>query len=258
MKKSLIHRATPRQSGGHDTKRPEAKQVINRASRSLLAGLAAAALALFSAAAVCAVALPPASDILANVRMVQGQQQIDVQGQLREGQTIVPFRLTQTGPVIRYSFSNPNEALQLRLGESDSRLEEISREGVDRVAGGEWEQKVRGTAITYEDLALKFLYWPNARTLGEDTVRTRGTWKVQVQAPSRQSQYSNVVLWIDQQGGALVKMEGYDWNGKLAKRFEVVSAQKIEGRWFLKQMRIEELQPETGKVQARTYLEIKK
>ena len=232
--------------------------MINRPSGWRLVAFAAAVIGLLSLAESPAITIPPASDILANVRMVQGQQEIDVQGQLREGQTIVPFRLTQTGPVIRYSFKNPDEALQLRLGQADSRLEEISREGVDRVAGAEWEQKVRGTAITYEDLALKFLYWPNARTLGEDTVRTRGTWKVQVQAPNRQSQYSNVVLWVDQQGGALVKIEGYDWNMKLAKRFEVVSAQKIEGRWFLKQMRIEELQPDTGKVQARTYLEIKK
>ena len=55
-----------------------------------------------------------------------------------------------------------------------------------------------------------------------------------------------------------MRMEGYDWNGKLVRRFEVVSVQKIEGRFFLKQMRIEAIQPETGKVQARTYLEIKK
>jgi len=53
-------------------------------------------------------------------------------------------------------------------------------------------------------------------------------------------------------------MEGYDWRGRLAKRFEVISVQKIEGQWFLKQMRIEELQPGTGKVQSRTYLEINK
>jgi len=79
-----------------------------------------------------------------------------------------------------------------------------------------------------------------------------------MKAPSRQSQYSNVFLWVDKAGGALMRMEGYNWEGKLAKRFEVVSAQKIEGRWFLKQMRIEEFVPGTGKVQTRTYLEIKK
>jgi hypothetical protein len=38
----------------------------------------------------------------------------------------------------------------------------------------------------------------------------------------------------------------------------VVSAQKIEGRWFLKQMRIEEMQPGTNKVVSRCYLEINK
>ena len=205
-----------------------------------------------------AAAAPSAKEILANVRLQQAQQQVDLEGQLRENQIVVPFRLTQTGSVIRYSFTNPEEALQLKLGASDSRLEEITREGVDRISGPEFDQKVRGTAVTYEDLALKFLYWPNARVLGEDSIRTRRCWKLQLQAPSRQSQYSNVLLWIDQQGGALMRMEGYDWNTKLAKRFEVVSAQKIDGRWFLKQMRIEELQPETGKVQARTYLEIKK
>ena len=203
-------------------------------------------------------AAPTAKEILATVRNQQAQQEVEVQGQLREGDKIVPFRLTQTGPVIRYTFTNPDEALQLRLGESDSRLEEITGEGVDKISGPEFDQKVRGTAITYADLALKFLYWPTARVLGEDSLRTRQCWKVQLRAPSRQSQYSNVILWIDQQGGALMRMEGYDWDLKLAKRFEVVSAQKIEGRWFLKQMRIEELDPATGKVLTRTYLEIKK
>src|SRR5437588_12509934 len=55
-----------------------------------------------------------------------------------------------------------------------------------------------------------------------------------------------------------MRLEGYDAAGKILKRFEVVSTQKIDNRWFLKQMRVEELQPGTNKVQARTYLEIKR
>jgi negative regulator of sigma E activity len=117
---------------------------------------------------------------------------------------------------------------------------------------------VRGTGITYEDLALKFLYWPDARVTGENSIRSRNCWKLELKAPSRQSQYSNVYLWVDKAGGALMRMDGFDWKGQLAKRFEVISAQKIEDRWFLKQMRIEEFVPGTGKVQTRTYLEIKK
>ena len=201
---------------------------------------------------------PSAKEILATARMQQSQQDIDLQGQIRQEATVVPFRLTQTGPLIKYSFANPPGALQLRLGENDSRLEELSQNGVEKITPAQFDHKVRGTAITYEDLALKFLYWPDARVLGEEPVRSRRCWKLELRPPSHDSQYSSVLLWVDKNTGALMEMEGYDWKGRLVKRFEVISAQKIEGRWFLKQMRIEEMQPGTNKVQSRTYLEIKK
>jgi outer membrane lipoprotein-sorting protein len=215
-------------------------------------------LGLTATASVSLAAPPSAQEILESVRLRQAQQQLELQGQLREDDRIVPFRLTQTGPVIRYSFSKPDEALQLRLGENDSRLEEVTREGVEKITPALFDHKVRGTGVTYEDLALKFLYWPNARVMGDDSIQLQDCWKLELKAPNRQSQYSNVRLWVEKGGGALLKLEGYDWSGKLAKRFIVVSGQKIEGRWFLKQMRIEEFDPSTGKVRTRTYLEIKK
>jgi outer membrane lipoprotein-sorting protein len=201
---------------------------------------------------------PSAKDILNSVRMVESKQQLDLQGQLRQNDVVIPFRLVQNGPLIRYSFTNPDEVLQLRLGENSSRLDLVSDAGTEKFAASKLNQRIRDTGVTYEDLAFKFLYWSNARVLGEENVRTRKCWKLQLRAPSRESQYSNVLLWIDKASGALMRMEGYDWDAQLAKRFEVVSAQKIEGRWFLKQMRVEEFQPGTSHVQARTYLEIKK
>lgn len=219
--------------------------------------IALASLSLFVAAALNA-ALPDAREILESVRLQQAQQQLELEGQLREGDKVFPFRLTQTGPVIRYSFSNPDEALQLRLGENDSRLEEVTKEGVEKVTAAEFDRKVRGTSVTYEDLALKFLYWADARVTGENSIRSRYCWKLELKAPSRQSQYSNVYLWVDKASGAIMRMDAFDWKGQLSKRFEVISGQKIEGRWFLKQMRIEEFASGTNKVQARTYLEIKK
>ena len=201
---------------------------------------------------------PSAQQVLASVRMIEARQQIDLQGQLRENDLVIPFRLIQNGPLIRYSFTNPDEVLQLRLGQNSSRLDLVSDTGTEKFAGGKLNQKIRGTSLTYEDLAFKFLYWQTARVLGEENVRTRNCWKLQLRAPSRESQYSNVLLWIDKASGALMRMEGYDWNAQIVKRFEVVSAQKIDNRWFLKQMRIEELQPGTNHAQSRTYLEIKK
>ena len=199
---------------------------------------------------------PDANELLANVRLRQSQQQIDLHGQLRQEEMIVPFHLVQNGPIIRYIFNNPDETLQLRIGDKDSRLVEINRTGSEKIT--RLNEQVRGTAITYEDLALKFLYWPNARVTGSDFIRTRTCWKMQLQAPAGDLQYGSVLLWVDKESGALMRMEGYDSAGKLIRRFEVVSAQKIEDRWYLKQMRVEKKDPQSGKVMARTYLEIKK
>jgi Outer membrane lipoprotein-sorting protein len=211
-----------------------------------------------SALSIYGAPVPSANEILASVRMIEARQQIDLQGQLRENDLVIPFRLIQNGPLIRYSFTNPDEVLQLRLGQNSSRLDLVTDTGTEKFAAEKLNQKIRGTSLTYEDLAFKFLYWQTARVLGEENVRTRNCWKLQLRAPSREAQYSNVLLWIDKASGALMRMEGYDWNAQIVKRFEVVSAQKIDNRWFLKQMRIEELQPGTNHAQSRTYLEIKK
>jgi hypothetical protein len=214
-------------------------------------------LALVSLIAVGA-PVPPATEILESVRLLESQQHLDLLGQLRRDGNVIPFHLIQNGPIIRYVFSDPDEVLQLRLGEHGSRLDLVTDSGTRGFAASKLSQDVRGTGVTYGDLALKFLYWPNARVLGQENVRTRNCWKLQLHAPSRGSQYSNVFLWVDQASGALMRMEGYDWKGRLVKRFEVVSAQKIDDRWFLKQMRVEQLQPGTNHVLSRTYLEIKK
>jgi Outer membrane lipoprotein-sorting protein len=201
---------------------------------------------------------PSAKDILDSVRMLESRQQIDLQGQLRQDNVVIPFRLMQNGPLIRYTFTNPDETLELRLGENSSRLELVGNAGNEKVSASKLQEKIQSTIVLYGDLAFKFLYWPTARVLGEENVRTRKCWKLQLRAPSRDSSYSNVLLWVDKASGALMRMEGYDWDAKLLKRFEVVSAQKIEGRWFLKQMRVEQFQPGTNHVEARAYLEIKR
>ena len=212
----------------------------------------------FATMAIGADAPPPAREILDQVRLQQSQQQLDLQGQLRSDATVIPFRITQTGPVIRYTFTNPAEVVQLRLGEDGTRLDLVLQNSTKKFSSSRLDERIGGTAVTYGDLALKFLYWPDAQVIGAETLRTRNCWKLRLAAPSKDAPYATVLLWVDKESGALMRMEGYDWKGQLKKRFEVVSAQKIEGRWFLKQMRIEEMEPGRNKVQLRSYLEIRK
>src|SRR5207253_7828679 len=242
MKKFFVHSLTP--------PRTEDKSARRMKQAALVVAF------LLPAIAAPAQRFPDASELLANVRLRQSQQEIDLRGQLRQEAKVVPFHLVQNGPVVRYIFSNPDETLQLRIGANDSRLEEIKRSGSEKITL--LNEPVRGTTIAYVDLALKFLYWPNARVVGADFIRTRNCWKIQLQAPGGDSQYGSILLWVDKDNGALMRMEGYDSAGKMIKRFEVVSAQKIENRWYLKQMRVERIDPQSGHVTARTYLEINK
>ena len=100
---------------------------------------------------------PSAREILDSVRLLESRQQIDLDGQLREEEKVIPFHLAQTGPLIRYSFSDPEEVLQLRLGENGSRLDLVTDTGAETFRAEKLNEKIRGTGISYEDLALKFL-----------------------------------------------------------------------------------------------------
>ena len=165
-----------------------------------------------------------------------------------------PFTLSLHDGVVSYVFTDPPQELQLVLGEDGSELRE--RVGGKAVAPARYDQKLRGSAITYEDLALRLLYWPKPKLLGEDWIRTFKAWKIQVQAPRGQSQYGVAIIWIAQESGAVLRIDGFGRDGKLAKRFEMLSGQKIDGRWMLKTMRVETYDPKTGEVSDRTYLKV--
>jgi hypothetical protein len=205
-----------------------------------------------------ALAQQDARAILDQIRAAQGQLNQDLTGQLRLADgTAIPFRLRLRGQQVTYEFDNPRESLTLDLGESGSQLRDETKAGIQRVTGSRLLQPVRNSDLTYEDLSLRFIYWRRAAVEGEQAIKTVPCWIILVQpAPGTDSQYGSVRLWVQKEGGALMRAEGFDRQGRLLKRFELVSGQRIGGKWWLKQMRIERFDPQTQRVVSRTYLEI--
>jgi hypothetical protein len=203
--------------------------------------------------------VPSARAILESVREAQTAQQQTVIGRLRTGGKSIPFRLIANQGTLRWEFTEPKQTIQLRLLESDSRLEEITGGATKRVSAARFDDKVRRSDITYEDLAMKFLYWPKATIDGEQTMILRKCWIIRVEPPAKSdSQYSRAMLWIDKETGALMQAEAFGPDGKIARRFKVISPQKIDGVWLLKQMRIEGMEAtRTGPAdRTPTYLEV--
>lgn len=212
-------------------------------------------LGLLSSCALLAQQDNDATEILKAARVNPLGSQIALSARLRGDAGTTPFRIVVDGTV-RYEFDNPQQTLILELDEKDSKLTEQSGSKSSPVRPARYDQAVRGTGISYEDLALKFLYWRWPKIIGEETVRTRRAWKIEVQAPRGTSQYGVARLWIDKESGALLRVEGYNMQGRMVRRFEVVSAQKLDGQWMLKQMRIETIDPDTRKTKSRTYLDV--
>lgn len=200
---------------------------------------------------------PDATAILEAARLNPLGQNISLNAQLRTGTTATPFLIVVEEGAVHYRFADPAQELVLELGEDAPRLTERIGGKTTTVRPARFDEALRGSRLSYEDISLQFLYWRYPKVIGDDVVRTRPAWKIEVQAPrGGASQYGVARLWIDKESGALLRVEGYNMQGRMTRRFEVISAQKLGDQWMLKQMRIEEVDPDTKKVTGRSYLEV--
>ena len=218
---------------------------------------ALAAVVLLLAAVCTGHADPDALTILKNARMAQTGQERTLAGHLRVQSTgqVIPFTLVLAGDTIRYVFQD--KAIVLHLDADGSQLMEADHGDMKKVSPARYDKPVEGTEITYEDLSLKFLYWPKTKIDGSETVDALNCWKLHLEPGGQPSSYAVVLLWVSKRTGDFLEGEGYDNAGKLVKRFKVVSGQRDgQGGWMLKKMRIETFAE--GKPETLTYLEIEK
>lgn len=223
--------------------------------------LTTAAVALLSPAVCHAEDPPPTADeVLRLVRLSYALQDYSLTGQLRDDDTgaTQAFQLTMSQQVIRFRFSNPNEIINLDLATSPPTLSRVIPGGKQEVPLSMLGAPVRGMAVSYEDLALRFLDWPNGQMLGDEKVSTVKCWKVRVTTPDGAGAYGTVDVWVHQESGGMAQMEAYDRSGKKIKRFQVRKIQKAGDATVLKEMRIETFDPASGKTVARTYMSMDK
>lgn len=197
-----------------------------------------------------------AGEILRLARLSPTQRPATLQAQIRTEEKTSPLRISLKDQVISYEFTDPDQVILLRLRPDTTRLMERTMGQTRPVPSSRLHDQVRDTGVSYQDLSLVFLYWPRPTLQGEETVKTRPCWKIDLQAPADEPIYGVARVWIDKESGALLRIEGYDKKGLLLRRFEIVSAQKLDGLWMLRQMRIERFLPGDSSPKSRAYLEV--
>jgi len=200
---------------------------------------------------------PDAATILKAARLTAGLQQGDLDGNLEVGGTKVPFHLSMAEGRLRFSFRDPEEHFALDLGDDAFRFSETLDGKTRAMPLAKYAQAVRGTDVTYEDIALRFLFWPKAEVLATDRFKDRPAWKLRINNPRNEGLYAVVYAWIDQETAALMKVQGYNWQGRCVKQFEVTDVMKVGDAWMLQAMRVETLDG-NDKVASRTYLRLQK
>lgn len=204
-------------------------------------------------------AAPTATDILRQARFTAALQEGDLEGELAAAKTKIPFRMTMSDQKIHFVFTNPDQRITLHLGDDRFLFTETLADGKEKpVPATRHAESLRGTDVTYEDLALRFLFWKDATILEVAQFKGRKAWKIRINNPGAPGPYAVVYAWIDQESAALLRVQGYNPKGECVKQFEVLSGMKVENGWMLKEMRVETMVGNPGRVASRTYLRLDK
>jgi len=215
---------------------------------------------LLALAALAPLSAQDAEAILERARLAATLQQNDLNGRIRKDRQTTPVKIFLRGENIQFAYSLDNRTwkrFHMRLSDEKYELFEIRDGKTFRFDRDKLAQPVAGSDLTFEDLSLRFFYWPNPRLLGSERVRTFDCWKIRLDNPGTAGDYSAVYVWIHKEFGAFMKVEGFDRQGNRLKQFTVEDVMKLDdGSYTLKQMKVASFRG--GRTSGISYLEFEK
>lgn len=199
-----------------------------------------------------------AAEMVRRVRLAATVMQTDLEGVVRrEGGGKQPITLMLREQNMQFELGAAHR-FHIRMGDEECRLFRIdpATGKTSEFPAADLSKEVPGTDLTYEDLTLRFLYWPGAKLEGEETVRDEKCWKIRLDNPKPGSgSFGAVYVWIHQKYGAFWDIKAYDRKGVPLKSFEVTKVMQLPDKnYTLEQMRIQKLKP-NGRTESITYLE---
>lgn len=208
--------------------------------------------------------LPEADDVLRTARYVATLKDTDLKGSLQKSGTkgSVPIALfLREGQGIEFQVYDGQiwNKFQLKLADDEYDLFEGVGSKIQRFNKAKIAQPVMGTDLTYEDLAMSFLYWPNGQTLGSESLGIgRDAWRVRLVNPKAAGRYKTVDVWVHKKSGALMQINGYQADGKCIKVFKVTEIMRVGGEEYsLKTMKVQSFGAD-GRTTGITSLEFEK
>lgn len=201
-----------------------------------------------------------AKEIMESVRQVTVlQKEQTLTGVIRKGTNKVPLNLFLRGKDIQFTLNGGAEGFHLRLKENEQEFWDIIDGKAERFPANKIGSPIANTDVTYEDLALKFLYWPNPQHAGSQKIGLEDCWRIHVVNPEQNGSYREVSIWVTKKHRALARVVGYGArpDRRPLKQFEIIDVMKVNGVFTVETMKVSKFD-EKRKVQGITYLEFEK
>lgn len=201
-----------------------------------------------------------AKEIIESLRQVTVlQKEQTLTGVLRKGSKKTPLNLFLRGKDIQFTLNGGGEGFHLRLKEDEQEFWDITNGKAKRFPADKIGAAVANTDISYEDLALKFLYWPNPQHAGNQKIGFEDCWRIHVVNPDENGSYREVSVWVTKKHRALARVVGYGPkpDRRPLKQFEIIDVMKVNGVFTVETMKVSSFN-QKRKVEGTTYLEFEK
>jgi len=191
-----------------------------------------------------------ANAMIRSIRLSATLQQMDLTGSVEK----------QDGPKIGVNLFIRDQNMQFQLGNAErfhirmgdekaELLNVIDDKGTTRpFPASKLSQPIAGTDVSYEDLTLRFLYWPDAKLEGEEKANGEQCYKIRLDNPGKDGAYGVVYVWVHKKYGAFwqIRAHARDKAGTPLKEFQVKEVMKLPGDngYAIKQMRVNALSPD--------------
>ena len=197
---------------------------------------------------------PDAKTILEGARMAATLTKLDdgLSGTVRKNNKKIPVTLYLKGKDIQFQFQENGKdwrGFHMNIGDNGFNLAEIVDGKMVNFPAAKLVAPIGGTDLTYEDLALRFFYWPNPQLDGTEDVGGQSCYKIRVNKPKGAAgRYEVVYVWVHVQFGAFMRIRGHDKNGGLVKEVQVEDIMQIDKDvWTLRKMQVSTHDPANGR-----------
>ena len=126
-------------------------------------------------------------DVLKLVRYSYTKINRSFKGQLRHEKKKIPYLLALRPQSITFRFGSPDQVIQLTTENNKLTLKEsFGDKSKLEVVKPEWyRSRIRGTDVTFDDISMRFLYWPGGVVTGSEKIKGQDCWNIRLNNPGK-------------------------------------------------------------------------